>query len=72
MPTRAFVIRFPSGDFEYDLTVSPRAPPAVGDTMRRKGVLWLVTRITEELVEVVHVERVEARKTKEQLIRRSG
>jgi hypothetical protein len=62
MPGKAFVIRFPSGDFEYDLTVTGRALPAVGDTMRRKGVLWLVTRITKEIVEVVHVERVEARR----------
>ena len=44
---KAFVIRFPSGDFEYDLTVTGRALPVLGDTMRRKGVLWLVTRITK-------------------------
>jgi hypothetical protein len=62
MPGKAFVIRFPSGDFEYDLTVTGRTLPAVGDTMRRKGVLWLVTRITQELVEVVHVERAETQK----------
>ena len=30
MPGKAFVIRFPSGDFEYDLTVTGRALPAVG------------------------------------------
>jgi hypothetical protein len=62
MPGKAFVIRFPSGDFEYDLTVTGRTIPAVGDTMRRKGVLWLVTRISQELVDVVHVERVDPRK----------
>jgi hypothetical protein len=62
MPGKAFVIRFPSGDFEYDLTVTGRAIPAVGDTMRRKGVLWLVTRISQELVDVVHVERIDPRK----------
>jgi hypothetical protein len=39
MPGKAFVIRFPSGDFEYDVTVTGRALSAVGDTMRRKGVL---------------------------------
>ncbi|HEX5701410.1 MAG TPA: hypothetical protein VFX77_12240 [Rubrobacter sp.] len=63
MPGKAFVIRFPNGDFEYDLTVTGRALPAVGDTMRRKGVLWLVTRVTHELVEIVHVERVDASKS---------
>jgi len=68
MPGKAFVIRFPSGDFEYDLTVTGRALPAVGNTLRRKGVLWLVTRITHERVEVVHVERVEAREAEEQVI----
>ena len=57
------MIRFPNGDFEYDLTVTGRALPAVGDTMRRRGVLWLVTRITYELVEIVHVERVDAQKS---------
>lgn len=67
MPGKAFVIRFPDGDFEYDLTVSGRALPAIGDTMHRKGVLWLVTRITQELVEVVHVERVETRKAEERI-----
>ena len=62
MPGKAFVIRFPSGDFEYDLTVAGRGLPAVGDTMRRRGVLWLVTQITQELVQVVHVERVDPRR----------
>jgi hypothetical protein len=61
------VIRFPSGDFEYDLTVTGRALPAV-DTMRRKGVLWLVTRITQELVEVVDVVRVDPRKAEKRLL----
>lgn len=58
MPARAFVIRFPNGDFEYDLT--RRALPSIGDTLRRQGVLWLVTRITLDRVETVHVERVAA------------
>jgi hypothetical protein len=68
MPGKAFVIRFPSGDFEYDLTVTGRDLPVVGDTMRRKGVLWLVTRITHELVEVVHVVRVDPRKGEKRLL----
>ena len=63
MPGKAFAVRFPDGDFEYDLTVTGRPLPAVGDTMRRRGVLWLVTRITRERVEVVHVERVDARRS---------
>lgn len=61
MPTKAFVIRFPNGDFEYDLT--RRAVPSIGETLRRRGVVWLVTRITQEIVETVHVERVDARKS---------
>ena len=63
MPGKAFVIRFPDGDFEYDATVTGRAVPAVGDTMRRRGVLWLVTRITREIVEIVHVERADGQKS---------
>ena len=59
MPGRAYVIRFPSGDFEYDLTVTGHDLPAVGDTLSRKGVRWRVTQITQELVHVVHVERFE-------------
>ena len=58
MPGKAFVIRFPNGD----LSTTPPSPdtlPAVGDTMSRRGALWLVTRITPELVDVVHVERVD-------------
>ena len=55
------MIRFPNGDFEYSLT--PRAVPSIGETLRRKGVLWLVTQITREVVEIVHVERVDAQKS---------
>jgi hypothetical protein len=62
MPARAFVIRFPDGDFEYDLT--RRAVPSIGETMRRKGMLWSVTRITENGVVTVHVERVNVRASK--------
>jgi len=64
MPGKAFVVRFPSGDFEYDLTATGRDVPAVGDTMSRRGVLWLVTQITQELVEVVHVERLDPKDAK--------
>ena len=63
MPAKAFVIRYPSGDFEYNLTVAGRALPAVGEKLRRKGVLWLVTRITKNHPDTVHVERVDARKS---------
>lgn len=62
MPGKAFVILFPSGDFEYDLTVMGRTLPVVGETMRRKGVLGRGTRRTQELGEVVYVERVDPRK----------
>ena len=62
MPAKAFVIRFPNGDFEYE--VSRRAVPSIGETLRRKGVLWFVTRITQEIVEIVHVERVHALKSR--------
>ena len=63
MPAKAFVIRYPNGDFEYDLTATGRALPAVGEKLRRKGVLWLVTRITKDQPDTVHVERVDARKS---------
>ncbi len=48
------VIRFPNGDIAYDLTRD--IVPSVGETFRRNGVLWLVTRATHG---VVHVEPVE-------------
>jgi hypothetical protein len=51
------VIRFPDGDFEYDLTRSV-APP-VGETVRRRGVTWRVTRQTQEDVLTIYVERAE-------------
>jgi hypothetical protein len=49
------VIRYPNGDFEYDFT--RRAFPSVGERLRRKGLLWLVTRITQGRVMTVYVER---------------
>ena len=60
MPSRAFVVRFPNGDFEYD--VHSRAAPEVGDTMRRRGALWKVTtRDARDAVLTVHVEAVDER-----------
>ena len=52
MPGKAFVIRFPSGDFEYDLTVTGRDLPVVGDTIRRRACSgWLLgSRVREGLV----------------------
>jgi hypothetical protein len=60
MPAKAFVIRFPNGEYEYDLTRRP--VPAVGETMRRRGGLWSVARITQGAItqggiDTVHVER---------------
>ena len=67
MPAKAFVIRFPNGDYEYDFT--RRATPSIGETMRKQGLLWSVTRITQDSVQrdgvpTVHLERVEARESK--------
>ena len=59
LSTKAIVIQFPNGDLAYDLT--RQTVFSVGDTLRRKGVLWVVTRITHE---VVHVERVDEQKSK--------
>ena len=61
MPAKAFVIRFPNGDYEYQL--SRRPVPAIGEKMRRKGALWSVTRIaqgaiTQDGIDTVHVEHV--------------
>ena len=61
------MIRFPNGDFEYDFT--RRAIPTIGETMRRQGLLWSVTRITQDRLELdgvdtVHVERVHERESK--------
>ena len=61
MPAKAFVIRFPNGAYEYEL--SRRPAPAIGETVRRNGVLWKVARITQgaitqDGIDTVHVERV--------------
>ena len=60
MPTKAFVIRFPNGDFEYDLT--RRALPYICETLRRKGLVWAVLRITPDRVDAVHAELLGARR----------
>jgi hypothetical protein len=57
IPAKAFVIRFPNGDFEYDVT--RRVTPSIGETVRRGGILWSVTRVNSGAVPTVHVERVE-------------
>jgi hypothetical protein len=65
MPAKAFVVRYPNGDYEYDLTRRPL--PAVGETMRRRGGLWSVARITQGAItqggiDTVHVERLKEAK----------
>ena len=57
IPARAFVIRFPNGDFEYDFTRKP--VPLVGDTLYRKQRLWRVSAITRDEVATVRVEAVD-------------
>ena len=60
MPLKAFVVRFPNGDFEYD--VRSRGAPEVGEAMRRRGVLWKVTtRDAQDAVVTIHVEAVDER-----------
>jgi len=54
MPAKGFVVRFPNGDFEYDVRRAPA--PEVGDTIRRKGALWNVTRVTGTELRTIHVE----------------
>jgi hypothetical protein len=61
MPAKAFVIRFPNGDYEYEL--SRRAAPAMGETVRRNGALWKVVRITQgaitqDGIDTMYVQRV--------------
>jgi hypothetical protein len=56
--TKTIVIQFPNGDVEYDLT--RQIIPSQGETFRRNSVLWVVTRVEDE---VVHVERVDERKS---------
>jgi len=61
MSLKAYVIRFPNGDFEVD--VSNGVTPAVDQTVRRRGVLWKVTGTARDVVSTVHVERVARRRT---------
>ena len=63
IPARAFVIRYPNGDFEYDL--SRNDIPAIGETLRRQGSLWWVARINEEDVLTVYVRSVDPELTRE-------
>ena len=60
MPGRSFAIRYPNGDFEID-AFSRHAPPAVGETIRRRGKLWTVTAYADGPPVVVRVEAVEER-----------
>ncbi|HJR94319.1 MAG TPA: hypothetical protein VJ807_02720 [Gaiellaceae bacterium] len=59
MPTRAFVIKFPDGDFEYDFTRGTAL--SVGQTLRRRGSLWSVTGVDGEGVTTVYVEPADPR-----------
>ena len=56
MPARAFVIRFPNGDFEYDFT--RRLLPRTGDRLKRRGTLWRVTSSAQDGGEGIVVVRV--------------
>ena len=58
MPTTAFVIHFPNGDYEYDMRSADA--PVIGDTVRRRGLLWKVTkRSSRDVVVTLEVEPVE-------------
>jgi hypothetical protein len=55
IPARAFIIRFPNGDFEYDF--SRLAAPQPGEILRRQGVLWSVVQVKDDVVKEIHVAR---------------
>ena len=55
MPGRSFQIKFPNGDFEIDAS-HDRAPPEIGDTIRRRGRLWRVTARSDGKPVIVRVE----------------
>jgi hypothetical protein len=57
MPGRSYEIRFPDGDYEID-AVAQRPPPAVGETLRRKGQLWKVTTRSDGPPVTMRVELV--------------
>jgi hypothetical protein len=60
MPGRSFEILYPNGDFEIDAS-GQSPPPAVGDTIRRKGQLWRVTAATGGRPIIVRVEPAKGR-----------
>jgi hypothetical protein len=60
MPGRSFEIVYPNGDFEIAAS-RQHPPPAVGDTIRRRGKLWKVTATTDGKPVIVRVELVEER-----------
>jgi hypothetical protein len=57
MAPDTYVIRFPDGDFQYAAT--DRRVPSVGETIHRKGVDWVVTRVVHDGASTVFVERDE-------------
>ena len=57
MTPDTFVIRFPNGDFEYAATPSPM--PSVGDSIRRNGAVWVVTRVMQDGAPTVFVEQAD-------------
>ena len=59
MPGRSYEIVYPNGDFEIDASWQ-HPPPAVGDTLRRKGKLWRVIATTDGKPVIVRVELAEA------------
>jgi len=57
MATNAFVIRFPSGTYEYRTTRG--GLPSLGQRFRIRGELWSVIQIHRNGVLSVAVERVD-------------
>ena len=55
VPGVSFEIRYPSGDYEVDVS-GQRSPPVVGDTIRRNGRLWKVITRTDVPAVIVRVE----------------
>jgi hypothetical protein len=51
------VIRYPDGDYEY--SAIPHPVPGVGETIHRRGVLWLVTRVVRDGASTIYVEPAE-------------
>ena len=62
LATNTFVLRFPDGDFELDATHFE--PPAIGDTIRRRNQLWIVTQMTANEPPVFLLERTPQRDTR--------